>query len=282
MVLYQAKVNSDEYNFIKKHYPTSQDILNARANGGITLPKGNATQTGAVEIKTAWRLLVDGDKPADFFTRKAIYYRKSNDSIFYHNGTFALIGIHIIHKTEKAPDFVFATWEHVGVEKDDMAYVLLKNGKEEGGLHKNYKRFSPIPDLVRRANKSVHKQIKDKNENSIWKNYRLVGVQGKPTNDSSSMSYFLANYVIESDKTLANFHGSSISTPFDGMPNTTLNGQRYNMGGCMGCHGVAQSKGVDFSFLLDSIGKPIKEPDLLNHIPSDAEKGKLERYMESF
>ena len=32
--------------------------------------------------------------------------------------------------------------------------------------------------------------------------------------------------------------------------NTAFNGKGYNMGGCMGCHGVAQSKGFGFSFVL--------------------------------
>jgi hypothetical protein len=32
--------------------------------------------------------------------------------------------------------------------------------------------------------------------------------------------------------------------------NTAFNGSGYNMGGCMGCHGVAQSKGYGFSFVL--------------------------------
>jgi len=32
--------------------------------------------------------------------------------------------------------------------------------------------------------------------------------------------------------------------------NTAFGGGGYNMGGCMGCHGVAQSKGYGFSFVL--------------------------------
>jgi hypothetical protein len=30
----------------------------------------------------------------------------------------------------------------------------------------------------------------------------------------------------------------------------SFNGSGYNMGGCMGCHGVAQSRGFSFSFVL--------------------------------
>jgi mono/diheme cytochrome c family protein len=89
-----------------------------------------------------------------------------------------------------------------------------------------------------------------------------VGVQAKPTNDTKAFSFFLANYVIESDSTLGNFRGSGIGKPFDNGDNTLYRGQRVSMGGCQGCHGVAQTNlGTDFSFLLDSVGKPVQNPD---------------------
>jgi hypothetical protein len=33
-------------------------------------------------------------------------------------------------------------------------------------------------------------------------------------------------------------------------PNVSFHGRAINMGGCMGCHGVAQVKGFSFSFVL--------------------------------
>jgi hypothetical protein len=37
------------------------------------------------------------------------------------------------------------------------------------------------------------------------------------------------------------------------------------MGGCQGCHGVAQKvEGADLSFLLDNFEKPIRFPDQEN------------------
>lgn len=285
MVLFQAKVNRDEYDYIKTNFPTQALLAKAATDHLIDLPAGGAvkpnsngdTYQGAMEIKTAWRLLVPEDDASQFFTRTAIYYETTSKGVIGHNDTFALIGIHIIHKTKQRPDFVFATWEHVGVEKDNMAYVLLNQNVETGPIYTGYKRLFPIPELVQRANASVHQQIKEKNTNSIWQNYRLIGVQGKPTNNQNSMSYYLANYVIESDSTLAYFYGSSIKTPRDNLPNTTLHGKRIKMGGCMGCHGVAQGKGTDFSFLLDNLGKPVKAPDKLDSLPNTT--AKLELYM---
>ncbi|WP_420318742.1 hypothetical protein [Ekhidna sp.] len=310
MVLYQAKVNRDEYEYIYNNYNTKElldtatsrtktniDKYNAyyegatnscdcpKEEGVLCLPCGDVeTKTvGSIEIKTAWRLLVPEDTPSKYFTRNAIFYEKDNSGgITYSNKEFALIGMHIIHKTRNNEEFVFATWEHVDVTENNMGYVLLDNsGKETGPLYSNYSRYQEIPEIVKQSTQQVHSQISAMNSNSIWLNYQLVGVQGKPTNDSTSFSFFLANYVIESDTTLNDFHGSSIGTPHDLKTNTLSNGQRFSMGGCQGCHGVAQTTlGADFSFLMDNNGKPVNMPDLLDSIPP-SEVAKLEKFIRA-
>lgn len=79
---------------------------------------------------------------------------------------------------------------------------------------------------------------------------------------------FLANLVIETNHGLQFFQGqppgtmaienyNSIGVPINNSvyfernnPNTSFNRVPINMGGCMGCHGVAQSRGYAFSFVL--------------------------------
>ncbi len=79
---------------------------------------------------------------------------------------------------------------------------------------------------------------------------------------------YLANLVIETNADLQLFQGIPPGVPtidkYSGVgvaPNETLNYDRsgnnlsfarsgYNMGGCMGCHGVAQTLGYSFSFVL--------------------------------
>ncbi len=313
MVLYQAKVNRDEYDYIRENYPTKAKLLQATTNtfnninkydayyqgakstcncpdDVLCLPCGNSpvpgnpgqTYQGAMEIKTAWRRLTAEDDPSKFFVRDAIYYDEKEGGGYYNNGKFALIGLHIIHKTTNYPDFIFATWEHVEVTKDNMGYVLLdSNGKEKGGIVANYPRQHPIPDDVEAFTVAVWEQMGAMNPNSIWLNYRMVGVQGKATSDSSAFNFFLANYVIESDSTLADFHGRGISHPHDYGSNILLDGKRYSMGGCKGCHGVAQlTLGTDLSFLLDTVGKPIFKPDVLQSADENT-KSKLQRYIDA-
>jgi len=289
-VLYQAKVNREEYDYIKNKYPNSTKLTKARnvninnltkygsyskdsacycmdtSYAGISLPCGNKNRQGTMEVKTAWRLLKSGEDATKFLTRTVVVFTKQGKAVVYENKTYALIGLHIVHKTRNYPQFVFATWEHVGVTKDNMGYVLLDaKGKETGNVVPDYKRFAPIPAIVDSSTSYIHRQIRNKNANSVWLNYRLVGVQGHPSNDFNSFNFFLSNYVVESDPTLADFHGSGIGSPHDHQPNTYTNGKAVSMGGCQGCHGVAQKTfGEDFSFLLDTFSKPINVPDFRN------------------
>ena len=291
-VLYQAKVNRDEYNYIYSHYPKKAALDSARlytqrmiaknnyyypgvTNScncpdnykGVSLPCGNkkSGRIGAMEVKTAWRELTPKDDATKFLTRTVVYFQKQNNKVYYNNKTYALIGLHIIHKTTNYEDFVFATWEHVGVEKDAMGYQLLSDvtGQDSGTLVKSFSRLHPVTPLADSSTSYVHRKLRNMNPNSIWLNYRLIGVQATPTNDTTSFNFFLANYVVESDPTLNDFHGSGIGHPHDGLPNTLYRGAKLTMGGCQGCHGVAQiTLGTDFSFLLDTVGKPIYSPDL--------------------
>ncbi|MHA4810978.1 hypothetical protein ACX0G9_22915 [Flavitalea flava] len=317
LVLFQAKVNRDEYEYIYNNYPKKVLITAATKNTAdnitqdssyypgingapcncpkeknvICLPCGKRPavihhgaqiihipgQTGSIEVKTAWRKLAAGEDASTFFTRMVITYSKGpNDKVYYSNEQYALIGIHIIHKTLNYPNFVFATWEHINVEKHHMGYVEIDTNKNEGPLVVNYPRLHPVPEVADSSTEYVHRELAKRNANSVWQNYRLVGVQTTLTNDSTTFSYFMANYVIESDPTLADFHGSGILTPFDGKANSLYQGHGYTMGGCQGCHGVAQTKfGGDESFLMDNFGKPVDTPDVASH------RNKLQTYIKA-
>ncbi|MDA8020529.1 MAG: hypothetical protein MPN21_24080 [Thermoanaerobaculia bacterium] len=139
---------------------------------------------------------------------------------------------------------------------------------------------------TQQVNEAVHAAIRARNPDSVWLNYRLIGTQFRavdvndtpirPTylvseNDPLGIGQqqFLANLVVETNEGLQHFQGLPPATPtivknrgigvpstrnaihFDrSAPNTTFVRTPYNMGGCMGCHGVAQSRGYSFSFVL--------------------------------
>lgn len=109
---------------------------------------------------------------------------------------------------------------------------------------------------------------------------------GQPYAGADSATYYMANSVLESNVILQEFSGQfqpgfvygADTTGFTGLitdwcgqnaahpqplvcaaqpngpfHNVSFAGQRYNMGGCMGCHGNAQVAGSDFSFILGEV-----------------------------
>jgi hypothetical protein len=140
----------------------------------------------------------------------------------------------------------------------------------------------PVLDNTKKITALVHGLIRQKNPKSVWLNYHLVGTQFQavnvgpnpeaivmPPNDPTRIGQpaFLANLAIETNLGLQYFKGQppflSVIGNYQGPvsnnnsgafarnnPNTAFNNKGYNMGGCMGCHGVAQTKGFGFSFVL--------------------------------
>ena len=147
-------------------------------------------------------------------------------------------------------------------------------------------REMPYPlETTSNVNKAVHAQLSG---DSIWRNYRLIGTQFLPVdNEADSMvynqPYYLANLVVETNDGLQKFQGlpPGVFEVTTGSPGTRGDLTPYytqkvdvrgtsviferdydnvvfnrvlrnpvNMGGCMGCHGVAQLKGFNFSFVF--------------------------------
>ncbi|MFC3032181.1 hypothetical protein ACFOEE_06595 [Pseudoalteromonas fenneropenaei] len=101
-VLFEAKVNQVEYDYVKG--------LGGKAPDTFNLP--NET----VEIKAAWRVLSDDlAQSGRYHTAEALYYKSSGtgDEVEAHVATFGLIGLHIIRKMKNYEAFVFSTFEHV-------------------------------------------------------------------------------------------------------------------------------------------------------------------------
>ncbi|AUC15094.1 hypothetical protein BTO06_08070 [Tenacibaculum sp. SZ-18] len=306
-VLYAAKTNLVEYNYLKNNFPTDKDLYKAidksndttafrsrlrqlsqkqmcdsdenTNNGYVCLPCSKDTSNeGAIEIKLAFRELDPSkDIPSRYMIKEAVYFK---DSVIgnktYSNAyvkQFALIGMHIIRKTQNHPTFVFASWEQVDERNNDIQTIGIDKVTVDGEKYRDVDphRLNPaiervIPETIQKVNNRVKNMIAQNSSNSKWQYYQLIGVQGTPIdyNDrTSDNNYFMANYVIESDLKLTNFHGS-FGDPFNTkIKNTIYEGKEFNMGGCMGCHGQGQTTfGTDFSFLLDSgAGKPVIRPD---------------------
>lgn len=282
-VLYMAKTNLDEYNYLSsfstfaklsgaiKNSVTYYDSLLKKSKSvpsdkGFSLPAGSISGDieGAIEIKTAWRKLKEEDEAKKYFTKEALYYKhkvEGDTNLLADTAQFILLGMHIIHKTEKFPAFVFASFEHEDLRNGNYQFigsdVPLSDGKpdtlvDEAKLQPVIPR-SIAPDIAA-VNKAAKTLITSQNDSSVWQYYQLIGVQATPINyvdRNLDPNYFMANYVIESDSLLTFFHGS-FGDPFnESLINVYFKGETFNMGGCQGCHGQAQVNfGQDFSFIV--------------------------------
>lgn len=343
LVLFQVKVNRDEYEYIRKNYGPDQHQVNGLlslvqakvaknitigpdyayypratttcvcpAESAICLPcglrpepeTGLAGVEGAIEVKTAWRRLLPAEDSSRFYTTTALYYNNNSaNDLAYYNDVFALVSMHIIHKTTRFPDFVFATFEQVDVERSDANYIVLdQNGNQVGTPipvqrqtgQNNRQQLHPVPPALEEVNRKVRAQIAALNPESVWQYYRLTGVQGASRNCAVSLpqgnpvstnncihyqdaaqclaldpNYYMANFMVESDVLLNNFSGPGFGNDIFGngsCANTVYARTPVNNGGCKGCHGAAQTAfGTDFSFLLDfGNNKPSVQPATLN------------------
>lgn len=171
------------------------------------------------------------------------------------------------------------------------------SGLPGGGDICQNERDRPIPSTIISCNEAAHDAIMQYNsdnglDSSPWLFYKLVNVQwipfdvteidnSNPNSDNNDATFYLNNIVVETDFSLQNFSGKISSTGpptdlpanfnnFDSSRQTFQNillfddegnlDKTFNMGGCMGCHGNAQLKGDDFSFILKE-GPDTKGPE---------------------
>lgn len=127
-VMYEVKMNAIEENFIHKHNLTTKKGIYDyyQTNGEIQLPINTKDATGAIEIKTSWRIL-DTDKGDDlskYYTRSAKIFVSADESIsgksFSFDCTIGLVGMHIIRKTGRFKEWIWSTFEHVDNVPNDL------------------------------------------------------------------------------------------------------------------------------------------------------------------
>jgi hypothetical protein len=311
-------------------------------------PPAGSTQfvsfpNGTVELKAAWRKLAPTEDASRFYTTTARYYVSNGGIPQYVDDTFALVALHIIHKTPSAPYFIFATFEQADnitdvngnpVEDEDGKFIgapapsafspgiVSRNatardfqsfsfeqsdvraplgqlyfqntpasGLVDGTVLVNRRKHA-IPRDVVLVNQAAHQAIASYVQKNLphgtkspWMYYKLINVQSAPLGGkipgsdytkADAATYYQANSVVETDYNLQVFSGRFYQGNYSGLGNTitdfnadgtpTVNvvyhGNGYNMGGCMGCHGNAQRKGADFSFIL--LGGPVTAPDTVS------------------
>jgi len=220
VALYEVRLNLDEFNFINQNQLYNANVQQSFATGatGFNLPDGTSQfsqygQTGSIELKAAWIELDDPSLWASFKTSKAyvVYPSAPNTPKLV---TVGLVGLHIIHKTAKGQQFVWATFEHVNNapstadinSKTLLPWYTFFNGgcnpstdhyqcQPNAQIQANYfprlpqdsyvspiqvVRTTPISNSttnnIAGLNQYVWGKISNVNPNSVFLNYQLVNV----------------------------------------------------------------------------------------------------------
>lgn len=211
-VWYEIKLNKDYYDYVvsNKYYNAKYQHIAAQNNIPMVFPKGNTKGTvGAIELKAAWMEVVDTslEKWSRYKLSKATVLDPLTDKL--RNTTVALVGLHILHKTENQPTWVWATFEQVdnvsGSGTHPYGYnfenktcttqtVTLADGKkvtvscvDNTSPPYELSEAAPVPVQLSRVNAidtvyavpintQMQTAIKSFYGNSVWQYYELVDV----------------------------------------------------------------------------------------------------------
>lgn len=217
LVWYEMLMSEDEFNYVvgNGYFAAEQQLAAVEAGKHIDLPRGGfGGPLGSIELKAAWLAI---ESPEDYNTYKVtqgFIYNSVADTC--ETSYLALVGLHILHKTQTQPQWVWATFEHIGNAPDagqspsdnyvfyspdcrshaiaeacnpdtpttsctantPPAYEPVSEICPAYGIQVD--RIQPIPDTsvnpVRSLNAYVQQQIKDANADSVWQHYQLVNV----------------------------------------------------------------------------------------------------------
>jgi hypothetical protein len=108
--------------------------------GPVKFPCGTGNQLGAIMVKAAWKVLGPGDDPRRFHTSRALVYTPPSVNPPVTEScstqTAGLVGLHIAHKVNSAPQWVWSTFEQVD---NDPAEADVKSGM----LRSHYSYYNP-------------------------------------------------------------------------------------------------------------------------------------------
>lgn len=272
MARYEIRMNERTYQYIKDNTLYNREGQR-RFAGPVMFPTGNnnTPEVGAITIKAAWKELGKGDNPHRFHRELAYIYAPASEEPHIDASCriaeMGLVGLHITHKTEKAPQWVWSTFEHVDNAptfpntRPRHRYNFFNPDQTGSEINvapprpwtadatdlpsSQVVRMVPIAEPTLTLNQSFQTLFRRMNPNSVWQYYQLVNTQW-PTdidNPRSPLGFpeptFLANTTMETF-----IQGERQGPRVQQVPEASSS--------CMSCHGNATTttaKASDFTYL---------------------------------
>ena len=288
-------VNQEMYAYIRDHALYGRSGQKTFADGGNTVafpcgcagaPCAPGGQQGAIMVKAAWKVIdvAHGDDPSRFHTTDALVLTPAREGVpaTCERRTMGLVGLHIGHKTQGSPQWLWSTFEQVdnvptqGAAASAQRYNYFLPGCE-GCNAVNVPppqpwqpHDEPIADDARKSqieraipitvfNETMNAQVQEELlAGTVWRYYQLVSTQW-PTHasDDSTTSPAAANGWCAG----LNVTDNTGAPAPQFLANTTL--ETYIQGtvplassSCINCHlNATMAEGVrnfsDFTYLLE-------------------------------
>jgi hypothetical protein len=209
-VFYEILIDPNETGYLCGHklYNINGQVDFAKSGGKVDMPTGHPGQdaSGSFELKLAWRVMkpCDPTKPKDpcddmsrFFVENAYIMDQGPDGQpVQRKVKVGLVGMHIAHKSETSPQWIWATFEQVdNLDVDQVAHPKLQASFNNAGCaicatdmqpqqnpNKTYPRIPvqvsrtiPIPADKLALNAQAAAALA--RMGSVWQYYQLIDTQ---------------------------------------------------------------------------------------------------------
>jgi hypothetical protein len=116
MLRYEICINKDEFEYIVGNglYSLDGQAAFSQAGGKVSFPvDGDQGGLGSIELKLAWKVLDEstGDLPDRFVTTRGTIFTGPNGTPV--EKLLGLVGMHIGHRTQSSPQWIWSTFMHV-------------------------------------------------------------------------------------------------------------------------------------------------------------------------
>ncbi|HEX4366594.1 MAG TPA: hypothetical protein VH023_07180 [Rhodopila sp.] len=207
-VFYEIMIDPNEVNYLcaNKLYNINGQVAFTGKGDKVDMPIGHPNQdwSGSFELKFAWKILGPKDDASRFFVQNALVMDQGPDGKPLQRAVkVGLVGMHIGHKSETSPQWIWATFEQVdNLDVDPVAHPNLHASFNDPNCPICATNIQPV------ATKGVYPRIpvqvartipipKDKvalnaqvaaslgKSKSVWQYYELIDTQW-PTDPTSA------------------------------------------------------------------------------------------------
>lgn len=233
--------------------------LSATTDPATPPPPLNIPCGAATLVQTAWKVLGRNDEPGRFYSVEALLYTppqvRPQRAERCEQRTVGLVGLHLVRKTETAPQWVWASFEQIdnapvqGTRPDKPFYnfhnwqcrtcPVNKPPPEPWNPNRSdtptqVRRLTPMPDSTQQLNAQYQAQLAAATASAVWQYYELIGVQW-PTVPGLGCTAPMTELALPFPAVLAN---------------TTLETYMQDSASCMECHAkAATAAGVATDFI---------------------------------